>query len=84
MEHILPVYRKIVPGTSYRTRLALHLLYSIPASGSACLFCHTQAGRPNLLSRGTIVNRTCSIHKKELYIQSFLPTIFGPINYRPP
>ena len=33
--------------------------------------------------RGTIVNRTCSIHKN-LYIQLFLITIFGPINYGPP
>ena len=36
-----------------------------------------------LLLRGTIVNRTCGIHKN-LYISPFLPTIFGPINYGPP
>ena len=33
--------------------------------------------------RGTIVNRTCGIHKN-LCIRLFLRTIFGPINYGPP
>ena len=36
-----------------------------------------------LLLRGTIVNRTYGIHKN-LYIQHFLLTIVGPINYGPP
>ena len=35
------------------------------------------------LLRGTTVNRTCRTHKN-LYIQPFLLTIFGPINYGPP
>ena len=35
------------------------------------------------LLRGTIVNRTYGIHKN-LYIEAFLLTIFGPINYGPP
>ena len=33
--------------------------------------------------RGTIVNRTYGKHKN-LYIQPFLPTKFGPINHGPP
>ena len=37
----------------------------------------------SLLLRGTLVNRTYGVHKK-LYIQPFLLTIFGPINYGPP
>ena len=36
-----------------------------------------------LLLRGTIVNRTYGIHKNP-YIEPFLLTIFGPINYGPP
>ena len=36
-----------------------------------------------LLLRGTIVDRTCGLHKN-LYIQPFLLTVFGPINYGPP
>ena len=36
-----------------------------------------------LILRGTIVNRTYDIHKN-LYIGTFLITIFGPINYGPP
>ena len=35
------------------------------------------------LLRGTIVKKTCGIHKN-LYISPFLLTIFGPINYGPP
>ena len=37
----------------------------------------------NIVLRGAIVNRTYGIHKN-LYIQPFLPTLFGPINYGPP
>ena len=33
--------------------------------------------------RGTIVNGTYGIHKN-LYISSFLLTLFGPLNYGPP
>ena len=36
-----------------------------------------------VILRGTIVNRTYGIHKN-LYVQAFLPTIFGPVNYGPP
>ena len=36
-----------------------------------------------LLLRGTLVNTTYGGHKN-LYIHLFLPTIFGPIYYRPP
>ena len=35
------------------------------------------------LLRGTIVNRTYGLHKN-LYIDLFLLTIFGPIYYGPP
>ena len=35
------------------------------------------------LLRGTIVNRTYGKHKS-LYVNLFLPTIFGPIYYGPP
>ena len=35
------------------------------------------------LLRWTIVDRTYGIHKN-LYIQPFLLTVFGPINYGPP
>ena len=35
------------------------------------------------LLRGTIVNRTYGIHKS-VHIQTFLLTIFGPINFGPP
>ena len=35
------------------------------------------------LLRGTIVNRTYGVNKN-LYIQPFLLTIFGPINYGAP
>ena len=35
------------------------------------------------LLRGTIVNRTYGIHKN-LYVEPFLLTIFGPVNYGPP
>ena len=41
----------------------------------------TPLGGQRLL-RGTIVNRTCGIHKN-LYIQQFIPTKFGPINCGP-
>ena len=36
-----------------------------------------------VLLRGTIVNRTHGTHKN-LYIEPFLLTIFGPVNYDPP
>ena len=36
-----------------------------------------------VLLRGTLVNRTYGGQKK-LHIHLFLPTIFGPIYYRPP
>ena len=36
-----------------------------------------------LILRGTIVNRTYRTHKN-LYLQHFLLTIFGPVNYGPP
>ena len=44
--------------------------------------CNIAVCRDRLL-RGTIVNRTCGVHKN-LYIWPFLLTIFGPINYGPP
>ena len=35
-----------------------------------------------VLLRGNIVNRTYGIHKN-LYVNPFLLTIFGPVNYGP-
>ena len=56
--------------------------------GCSTPYVHTPNRSPSasvddLFLRGTIVIRTCGIHKN-LYIYPLLLTIFGPINYGPP
>ena len=73
------------------TRRVQYTTQNMTSTSEACVrenltynhFRYVQSRSPELLLRGTIVNRTYCTHKN-LYVLLFLPTIFGPVKYGPP
>ena len=71
-------YGPLSPKGSWDSRTLFHPITD-SCTSTPLLECLEITGSPIIPLRGTIVNRTCGIYKN-LYIQSFLLTIFGPIN----